>query len=360
VDATKRPTLDAAGVLQATRDSVVVVESLDRRRNVVAQGSGVIVANHTVVTAWPLISRAFAIRIRRGDDARPATVDAVASGPGLARLVTEARGSIELGRDAYPSPGRTVYAVGSTQGSEISLTEGIVSAMRDARAGEVEFIETTTSRSAGLTGGGLFDAHGELIGILASTQAGDAHGLALPVRYVKDLLALPAGTLPKVTISPLRRLAVADREWLIAFVAGIVRDGRPLTGLGLDRVNALLDRLDPLVGAELAWVKVELGFGWLAYQRLFWEDAVEALAFRRVVKSERRAEVEKDLLSLGVLKPREVTEADATMRAIAAHEPFDTAHARIDANESWLQQMLTQTDQTRRRLETQLWEARSR
>ena len=105
VDSAKRPVLDAADVLQATRDSVVVVESLDRKHHVVAQGSGVIVANRTVVTAWPLISRAFAIRINHGDEIRPATVDAVALATGLARLVTEVKGSIELGRDVHPSPG---------------------------------------------------------------------------------------------------------------------------------------------------------------------------------------------------------------------------------------------------------------
>jgi len=125
-------------------------------------------------------------------------------------------------------------------------------------------------------------------------------------------------------------------------------------------VNALLDRLDPLVGAELDWVKVELGLGLLRDRRLLWEDAIEAWTFRRVVKSPRRAALEADLQALGILTPRDVAASDAMMRAIAAHEPFDTPTGRIDTTEPYLAQMVTQTDQTRRRLEARLWEARSR
>ncbi len=356
-----RPTLDAGELLNATSPSIVIVESLDRRRNVVAQGSGVIVADQTVVTAWPLISRAFAIRIRHRDQARSATISAALETHGLARLRVDATGPpIGLGRDAPPGPGKTVHSLGVAQGLEATAAEGIVAANREGEAPGDERIETTASSPAGFTGGGLFDSRGELVGILASSRAGDTLSLAVPVRYVKDLLALPHGTLPKVISSPLRRLPAPDRQWLIGFMASVAAGARPLTGLGLDRVNALLDRLDPLVGGELDRVKLELGLGALSHQRLFWEDAIEARTFGRAVRSARRAEVEKDLLALGILSPRDVADGDRILRAIAAHEPFDTPGARIDATERYLTQMVTQVDQTKKRVESQLWEARSR
>ena len=360
VDPAKRPVLDRDGILEATRSSMVVVECLDRRRNVVAQGSGVVVADKTVVTAWPLVSRAFAIRIRHRDQARFATISAVLESRGLARLRVDATGTTDLGRDAPPGPGSAVHSAGFAQGFEMSVIDGIVAAAPAEEAGGVGRIATTAPLPAGFTGGGLFNSHGELIGILASGHAGDRLGAAAPIRYVKDLLALPDGSLPRVTTSPLQRLPAADRQWLIEFMAGVARGTRPLTGLGLDRVHALLDRLDPLVGAELELVKVELGLGLLSHQRLFWEDAIEARTFRRFAKSARRAEVEKRLVAQRILSPREVAEADRMMRAIAAHEPFDLPGARVDATERYLAQMVSQVDQTRRRVETQLWEARSR
>jgi S1-C subfamily serine protease len=357
----QRPSLDADGVLDAARPSIVIVECLDRRRNVVAQGSGVIVAAKTVATSWPLVSRAFAIRIRRGDETRPASISAVLESHGLARLRVEIVGTpIGLGRDAPPGPGATVHSTGFAQGVELSGTEGIVTIGAEGTAADVERIVTAKPLPAGFTGGGLLDSHGELIGILASSRAGDTLGLAVPVRYAKDLLALPEGTFPRVATSPLLRLPAADRKWLVEFMTGVARGTRPMTGLGLERVNALLDRLDPLVGAELEWVRVELGLGLLSHQRLFWEDAIEARTFQRFVKSAPRAEVEKRLVALGILSQRDVADADRMMRAIAAHEAFDVPGARVDATERYLTQMVSQVDQTKRRVETQLWEARSR
>jgi S1-C subfamily serine protease len=355
-----RPALDAAAALEAVRASIVTVESLDRRRNVVTQGSGVIVADKTVVTAWPLVSRAFAIRVRHEGRASPATVSAVLEAAGLVRLSTVAKSPIEFGRDTLPTPGARVYSIGASQGFELTFAEGVVAASSAGKPGPGERIETTASSSAGFTGGALLDTRGALIGILASSRAGDTASLAVPVRHVKDLLALPAGTLPRVTSSPLLRLAAADRQWLVDFMTKVARGRQPLEGLGLDRVNALLDRLDPLVGAELDWVKRELGLGLLDHQRLFWEDAIESRTFGRAVKSSRRLASEKELIAIRILSPGDAAESDAFMRAIAAHEPFDTPGARIDATEGYLSQMMIQVDKTKRRVETQLWEARSR
>lgn len=355
-----RAVLDASAALDRTRPSVVVVECLDRRRNVVAQGSGVVVGDNTIVTAWPLISRAFSVRVRDHDRTRNAVIVAVLEGQGIARLRVRATDAIELGRDTLPLAGATVFAVGAAQGTDLSATGGMTTGLREAKARGIEHIAFTAEAPSGFTGGALLDSTGTLIGIVASTRAGDALSLAVPVRHVKDLLALPDGTLPKVTVSPLNRLPPADRRWLVDFMTRVATRTQPLSGLGLARVNALLDRLDPLVGRELDRVKIELGFGLLDHQRLVWEDAVEARAFGRAVKSTRRLAKEEDLLKLGVLGRREVAQWDAILRSVALREPFDVPGARVTATEGYLAQMLTHTDQARRLIEMQLWEARSR
>jgi hypothetical protein len=161
-------------------------------------------------------------------------------------------------------------------------------------------------------------------------------------------------------MSPLNRLPPADRRWLVEFMARVANRTEPLGGLGLARVNALLDRLDPLVGLELERVKVELGLGLLDHQRLVWEDAVEARAYGRAVKSARRRDKERELGSLGIMVRRDIERFDAILRAIAAREPFDVPGARVNGNETYLSFMLTQTEKTRGLIETRLWEARSR
>ena len=355
-----RPILDAHAALDLARPSIVVVECLDRRRNVVAQGSGVVVGDDTIVTAWPLISRAFSVRVRDEETTRNAVIAAVLETQGIARLRVRAEDAIEVGRDTPPLAGATVFAVGAAQGIDLSVEAGITTGLRETKSPDLEHIAFTGEAPSGFTGGALLDSTGALIGIVASTRAGDSLGLAVPVRHVKALLALPDGTLPKVTTSPLNRLPPADRRWLADFMTRVATRTQALTGLGLARVNALLDRLEPLVGPELDRVKVELGFGLLDHQRLVWEDGVEARAFGRAVKSARRVAIEKDLQDLGVLGPRDIARWDAILRAIALREPFDVPGARVNATEGYLSLMLTHTDQTRRLTETQLWEARTR
>lgn len=351
-----RPALSPARVLEGARPAIVFIESLDRKRQVLAKGSGVIVGKGLVVTPWSLVSRASGLRIRHRDVVRTAVLDAVLEGHDLARLTAEVSDPIGMGRDAYPEAGGEVFAVSSASGADVTLSEGVVSPSEELP----DRLSTSMAPAAALTGGALLNPQGELIGILAPGKKGSKNTHAIPVRFVKDLLALPSGALPEATASPLRRLSERDRKWLVGFMSDVARKGQPLGGVNLDRVNALLDRLEPLVGAELAWAKVEMGLGFLTHQRVFWEDAVEARAFRRVVKSARRSGLEKSLLALEVLTPGDVAEADRVMKAIAARETFDTPTARIEANERWLAQMLSETDRRRILIDTQLWEARNR
>jgi S1-C subfamily serine protease len=59
--------------------------------------------------------------------------------------------------------GERVYAIGSPSGLRNTLSEGIVSGLREIKG--IQHIQTTTPISPGSSGGGLFDAEGKLIGI---------------------------------------------------------------------------------------------------------------------------------------------------------------------------------------------------
>ena len=59
--------------------------------------------------------------------------------------------------------GEEVYAIGSPNGLENTLSEGIVSGIREDN--NITLIQTNAAISPGSSGGGLFDASGNLIGI---------------------------------------------------------------------------------------------------------------------------------------------------------------------------------------------------
>jgi len=59
--------------------------------------------------------------------------------------------------------GETVYTIGSPNGLENTLGQGIISGKR--KLGELKLIQTTAQISKGSSGGGLFDNSGNLIGV---------------------------------------------------------------------------------------------------------------------------------------------------------------------------------------------------
>src|SRR5476649_1726632 len=60
-------------------------------------------------------------------------------------------------------PGARVYAIGAPEGLELSITEGLVSALRNIDG--VRVFQSSAPISPGSSGGGLFDDQGNLIGI---------------------------------------------------------------------------------------------------------------------------------------------------------------------------------------------------
>jgi S1-C subfamily serine protease len=76
--------------------------------------------------------------------------------------------------------GETVYAIGSPEGFTNTLSEGLVSGKRSDGIGNL--IQTTAPISNGSSGGGLFDARANLIGITTWRIEGSGQiNLAIPV-----------------------------------------------------------------------------------------------------------------------------------------------------------------------------------
>jgi serine protease Do len=69
--------------------------------------------------------------------------------------------------------GEPVYTLGSPVGLELTLANGILSGRREE--GGRAYIQTTAPISPGSSGGGLFDAHGNLIGITTLAIVGKEH-----------------------------------------------------------------------------------------------------------------------------------------------------------------------------------------
>jgi hypothetical protein len=197
--ATSAFALNPAEIFDRAGPSVWAVRALDASEKPLATGSGVVVAPGKLVTSCRLLAKTSRIELRRANAVYEAKLElpdverdlCQLDAPGLPAPAA-AGGSAQSLR-----PGQRIYVVGYTRGIEQSITEGLVSALRDAAAG-APLIQTSVPAARGLYGAGAFDENGRLVGIVTSS-ATDAPGvtLAVPAEWLGEMQARGQAALAK-------------------------------------------------------------------------------------------------------------------------------------------------------------------
>jgi uncharacterized protein (TIGR02145 family) len=85
------------------------------------------------------------------------------------------------------SPGQKIYAIGSPKGLPASISDGIVSGLRDFEGHKL--IQITAPISPGSSGGPVLNTNGELIGVsVGQFEDGQNLNFAIPKSYLESLL----------------------------------------------------------------------------------------------------------------------------------------------------------------------------
>ena len=160
--------------------SVVMVFAGDTIGNIKSQGSGVVVSKDKVITNCHVIitnNKPYqAVFVKQAGQSLPAFMVASNKQYDTCLLnVPRMVGQQTLIADTTSLRiGQRVYAIGAPSGLELTLTEGLLSALRIK--GKSKVIQTSAAISPGSSGGGLFNDQGNLIGI-TSFQMGAGTGL---------------------------------------------------------------------------------------------------------------------------------------------------------------------------------------
>lgn len=154
-----------------------------------SQGSGVVIASRKVVTNCHVVTpgNEAAVLVKGGKelDAKVIALDLERDLCLLEVDVTPTR-PIELRPVSSLAVGERVFAVGSPVGLAQSLSEGVISGLRSE--GNVSLVQTTAAISPGSSGGGLFDAHGRLVGITTfKARESEQVNFALPAEWIADV-----------------------------------------------------------------------------------------------------------------------------------------------------------------------------
>lgn len=175
----------AARVFNEASPSVysIFAEQAGGRTNL---GSGVVIGSGRIVTNYHVISGAERIRVKHGKEEVEAVLESGDKGHDLALLQAPGiRGpAVRIGISTDVRIGQTVYAIGSPRGLELSLSEGLISSLRETPDGLT--LQTTAPISPGSSGGGLFDAEARLIGFTtAQVINGQNLNFAVPVEWLR-------------------------------------------------------------------------------------------------------------------------------------------------------------------------------
>lgn len=178
----------ATQVFQRSSKSVVVVLTLDGVGQTRATGSGVVTGNEEVVTNCHVLRGSSKVVILHNRKKLAASIAAEDQDKDLCRLVVPnlrapAANIVPL---SSISVGAKVYAIGAPRGLELSLSDGLISSIRNRKG--VKVIQTTTPISPGSSGGGLFDSQGALIGITTFYLENSQNlNFAIPAEYLVGL-----------------------------------------------------------------------------------------------------------------------------------------------------------------------------
>lgn len=175
--------------------SVFTVQVFGRAdRPPVASGSAVAIASDEVVTNRHVVAAGYTYKVKQGDKSWKAIIAWIDPNHDLALLRVAGLHATPIPLRVSPSVavGERVYAIGAPEGLELTMSEGIVSGLRNYEAGYV--IQTTAPVSPGSSGGGLFDQEGRLVGVTSfGLVEGENLNFALPASWVEACPRHPAG-----------------------------------------------------------------------------------------------------------------------------------------------------------------------
>jgi S1-C subfamily serine protease len=154
---------------------------------VIVDAAGVIVTNLHVVRGQKQAS----VKLANGDIYDVTGVVDVDERKDLVLLRVKAFGltPATFGNSDLVLVGDRVTLIASPRGLDLSVSDGLLSAVRDSGEG-YRLFQTSAAASPGSSGGGMFNEFGELIGIVSSKLTnGENINFGIPVNYVRGLIA---------------------------------------------------------------------------------------------------------------------------------------------------------------------------
>ena len=241
----QEPTLNLtpAQIAQAAIPSVVLI------RTPTGLGSGFVAAkNGKIVTNFHVIRNAAHAVVVTSDGAEHKDVEVIAldetrdlvvlriNAPGLKPLT--------LGDSSLSKPGEHVVAIGNPLGLGNTVSDGLLSGVRQLQ--QLALLQISAPISPGSSGGPVFNDHGEVIGVSTLLLAGGQNlNFAIPINSVKTMLTGDKGKplaayvatpqrrdIPNHPLSLLDQCPMPQLQTVVSAISRAIHVGAPLYNQG--------------------------------------------------------------------------------------------------------------------------------
>ncbi|MFC5300403.1 serine protease [Azospira restricta] len=182
-----------AELFEKVSPSVMVVRGLSENESPIRQGSGVITGSKTVITNCHVIARAKMVQVRQGGISYQAQLEHADIERDLCQLsVPDLKAP--LASVAVPSQdakvGLRIFTIGAPSGRELTMSDGLLYGLQSAGDKGGPQIEISTPIPPGVSGGGVFDERGKLLGIASALTAKihvRGNGLVSPAIWIAEV-----------------------------------------------------------------------------------------------------------------------------------------------------------------------------
>ena len=173
-------------------DSIVLIGVVTKRNKVSRVGSGFFVSEDGyIVTNYHIVEKAINIFVKLKSNHAYSSVRVVGfdAAKDIAILKIDDNGfkPVTLGNSNHLEIGQKVVTIGNPLGLENTVTDGLISSIRQGEG--TKLLQISVPLSNGNSGGPLFDLKGEVVGITTAAYAkGQNLNFAVPINYIKPLL----------------------------------------------------------------------------------------------------------------------------------------------------------------------------
>ena len=219
-------------LVRRIKPSSVAIETFDAKGNTLSRGSGFFIAADRVITNRHVIEKSSRVEIHL-IDGKKFTVRGVLAVDGegdLAMLQVEVPMALAIPLPivrAVPQEGESIVVVGNPFGLEGSVSNGIVSAVREI-SGYGKIIQITAPISPGSSGSPVVNMYGQVIGV-ATLQAAEGQSLnfAVPSERIFQLKVSDLQTVSSLTAVTQKNKRAAAETLYSQGVAQLSRDDFP-------------------------------------------------------------------------------------------------------------------------------------